>query len=144
MSIGCCLFCGQALAPLPSMQTRKAVAGDSFDWCVCVCARACGLRSLVLRMIYWLLAGGRECGATADDAEEGSFLQQLRIAFPARFGAQALRRTTLTRPSEPAALTGLYIGAAQTPNLKEDFSVIATHACKRMCVEGSRFGAEKP
>ena len=31
------LFCGQALAPLPSMQTRKAVAGDSFDWCVCVC-----------------------------------------------------------------------------------------------------------
>ena len=39
-------------------------------------------------MIYWLLAGGRECGATADDADlEGSFLQQLRIAFPARFGA---------------------------------------------------------
>ena len=96
-------------------------------------------------MIYWLLAGGRECGATADDADlEGSFLQQLRIAFPARFGAQALRRTTLTRPSEPAALTGLYIGAAQTPILKEDFSVIATHACKRMCVEGSRFGVEKP
>ena len=96
-------------------------------------------------MIYWLLAGGRECGATADDADlEGSCLQQLRIAFPARFGAQALRRATLTRPSEPAALTGLYIGAAQTPILKEDFSVIATHACKRMCVEGSRFGAEKP
>ena len=32
-------FCGQALAPLPSTQTRKAVAGDSFDWCVCVCVR---------------------------------------------------------------------------------------------------------
>ena len=79
--------------------------------CVCVCVCACGLRSLVLRMIYWLLAGGRECGATADDADlEGSCLQQLRIVFPARFGAQALRRTTLTRPSEPAALTGLYKG----------------------------------
>ena len=52
-------------------------------------------------MIYWLLAGGRECGATADDADlEGSCLQQFRIAFPACFGAQALRRTTLvvTRP----------------------------------------------
>ena len=34
-------LCGQALAPLPSMQTRKAVAGDSFDWCVCVCVCAC-------------------------------------------------------------------------------------------------------
>ena len=32
-------FCGQALPPLPSMQTRKAMAGDSFDWCVCVCVR---------------------------------------------------------------------------------------------------------
>ena len=34
-------FCGQALPSLPSMQTRKAVCGDNFDWCVCVCVCVC-------------------------------------------------------------------------------------------------------
>ena len=73
-------------------------------------------------MIYWLLAGGRECGATAEDADlEGSFLQQLRIAFPARFGAQALRRTTLTRPSEPAGVDGPVHRGGANPNFKGRF-----------------------
>ena len=100
--------------------------GSSFDWCVFVWF----VFGILARDS---LAGGcaRGPGTTADADVEGSCLKQPRsscfLLFVHRPSGQ--RRCG---PVEPAQI------------FKEDFSVIAAHACQKMHVQGSCFGAEKP